>query len=318
MHDDLKHWEADGLLSPAEAQHTPIAYVPQFLSALEISSLLAELSAAEAAHAVGVVERDAAGEQADGGQWRTAYLHTGGFFPRRLGAVRAKIRAAMEAADAGAGGGRGTGSSVTGGATGVTGGSGGSVTGVTGVTGGGWGLLRGRDPLSLHFRTVEVHRYGAGGRLGAARHFDGGSLLTMDVMLAEPGVDFEGGHFATPHADGSVGRVAHARFGRGDGVVFCSHKFHNVEPVTRGERRVLVAELWRGEEKTCPHRCSCRGAAFGGGGGGADGGDGGGEVCTYAPRWECERECGFSSADYAAVEAHEARCVAAAAADDGQ
>jgi hypothetical protein len=301
MHDDLKHWETDGLLSPAEAQHTPIAYVPQFLSALEISSLLAELSAAEAAHAVGVVERDAGGEQADGGQWRTAYLHTGGFFPRRLGAVHAKIRAAMEAADAGAGGGDGTESS-----------SGGS-------SGGGWGLLRGHDPASLHFRTVEVHRYGAGGRLGAARHFDGGSLLTMDVMLAEPGVDFDGGRFATPNADGSVSRVAHARFGRGDGVVFCSHKFHNVEPVTRGERRVLVAELWRGEEKACPHRCSCRGVAFGGGGGGADGGDGGdggGEVCTYAPRWECERQCGFSSADYAAVEAHEARCVAAA--DDGQ
>jgi hypothetical protein len=33
-----------------------------------------------------------------------------------------------------------------------------------------------------------------------------------------------------------------------------------VEPVTRGTRVVLVAELWRGPEKTCAHRCQTLGA----------------------------------------------------------
>ena len=45
------------------------------------------------------------------------------------------------------------------------------------------------------------------------------------------------------------------QFGYGDAVVFPSHKYHNVEPVTRGRRVVLVAELWEGPEKECAHRC---------------------------------------------------------------
>jgi hypothetical protein len=38
-------------------------------------------------------------------------------------------------------------------------------------------------------------------------------------------------------------------------VAFFSHKFHCVDQVTKGTRRVLVVEFWRGPERSCPHRC---------------------------------------------------------------
>lgn len=38
-------------------------------------------------------------------------------------------------------------------------------------------------------------------------------------------------------------------------LVFVSHKFHCVTPVTAGRRHVLVMELWEGEERECAHRC---------------------------------------------------------------
>ena len=34
-----------------------------------------------------------------------------------------------------------------------------------------------------------------------------------------------------------------------------AHGRHNVWPVTRGLRRVLVIELWEGVERACGHRC---------------------------------------------------------------
>ena len=83
-------------------------------------------------------------------------------------------------------------------------------------------------------------------------HYDFGSVLTIDVMLSQPGADFKGGAFQTPEADGSV--RAH-RFEYGDALVFVSHKPHFVAPVEAGERRVLIMELWEGEERHCPHRC---------------------------------------------------------------
>ena len=88
--------------------------------------------------------------------------------------------------------------------------------------------------------------------MSSALHYDAGSLITMGLMLAEPGVDFLGGSFVTPEADGSITRH---EYQKGDLVVFPSHKYHNVEPVESGTRVVLIAELWRGPEKTCAHRC---------------------------------------------------------------
>ena len=67
--------------------------------------------------------------------------------------------------------------------------------------------------------------------------------------------DFEGGRFVTAEADGSL--TAH-RFERGDAIFFVSHKYHSVQPVTRGRRAVLVAALWHGPERRGAHRCEQR------------------------------------------------------------
>ena len=45
------------------------------------------------------------------------------------------------------------------------------------------------------------------------------------------------------------------QFMAGDAIVFPSRKYHCVQPVTSGVRRVLIMELWCGEERNCGHRC---------------------------------------------------------------
>eukprot|EP00966_Prymnesium_polylepis_P003588 81836-Prymnesium_polylepis.1 len=71
-------------------------------------------------------------------------------------------------------------------------------------------------------------------------------------MLSEPGEDFSGGTFQTLEADGTM---KEHEFEYGDVVGFVSHKYHCVTPVEWGERNVLIFELWRGEPRTCAHRC---------------------------------------------------------------
>jgi hypothetical protein len=57
-----------------------------------------------------------------------------------------------------------------------------------------------------------------GALLPAQEHFDGGSLITMDVMLADPaGGDFKGGDFTTYEADGTMLRHP---FEKGDLLIF--------------------------------------------------------------------------------------------------
>ena len=97
-----------------------------------------------------------------------------------------------------------------------------------------WGLLKGRDPARLNFRTVEYHEYGVGGQLKTERHLDAGSLITLDIMLAEPGVDYDGGQLITPEADGSE---CQPEFNLGDVCLFVSHKYHNVKVSWGGGRR---------------------------------------------------------------------------------
>ena len=146
-----------GLMVPAEAQKTTIIRVPNFLSAVEVDVLIEEAVAAQRAHAAGSVDRSAGGGKTTSGVWRTTYLHTGGLFRERLAPLHARIRRKIEEVDKAH-----------------------------------WGLLEGRDPAKLNFRTVEYHEYGVEGRLSAERHIDAGSLVTIDIMLAEPGVDYEG------------------------------------------------------------------------------------------------------------------------------
>lgn len=116
-----------------------------------------------------------------------------------------------------------------------------------------WRFVAGSaSPVSV--RLLEYHFYEQGSDLtvGFAKHYDGGSLLTMVVLLSEPGVDFDGGVLCVSdersweHEANETYRdvpLAHA----GDAVVFASHKFHNVSQITRGKRSVAVMELWNEE-----------------------------------------------------------------------
>jgi hypothetical protein len=113
-----------------------------------------------------------------------------------------------------------------------------------------WGL----DLSQVAVRVAEFHNYRPGGSLPAMDHFDGNSLVTVDVML-QPAI--AGGQFQTVEAS-AAGKGAttldHA-FSTGDALAFVSHKYHRVAPVEAGERKVLVVELWSGDEKACGHRC---------------------------------------------------------------
>ena len=52
-------------------------------------------------------------------------------------------------------------------------------------------------------RVVEYHSVGTNGSLPWPRHFDEGSLLTIDAMLSSTD-DFDGGSFMTLEADGTL------------------------------------------------------------------------------------------------------------------
>jgi len=108
-----------------------------------------------------------------------------------------------------------------------------------------WGL----DLTDPSFRCAEYHHYRPGGCLPEPEHYDKGSMVTVDVMLQEAE---SGGEFQTLEVDGVLHKHS---FKVGDAIVFLSHKYHCVSPVVKGERRVLVCEIWSGEERTCGHRC---------------------------------------------------------------
>jgi hypothetical protein len=169
------------------------------------------------------------------GTWEVKYLHTNGYFAHALPDIADKLIAAAVSADRAQG----------------------------------WGLLQ-HDvdgsltgsvnrkssllvPLEdMRVRCAEYHRMERGGSLADPGHFDQGSLITVDVMLEQPGDSFQGGAFRTRDLSGPVDAPA---FNQGDALVFVSHKAHHVAPVVGGTRRVLVVELWRGPACTCPHRC---------------------------------------------------------------
>ena len=109
-----------------------------------------------------------------------------------------------------------------------------------------------RRAATLNLRSAEYHDIGPGGALPHPKHLDYGSLITVDFMLSDTD-DFEGGTFSTLEADGTLQPRA---FERGDMIIFLSHKYHCVAPVTAGRRNVLVCELWEGLPRICPQRCS--------------------------------------------------------------
>ena len=242
-------YEALGLLAPGVAQLTKVIHIPNFVSADQIRQLRAVAARGKAEQCIGLVQRSSEGLQLDGGAWQTSYLHTGGFMSQRQPELLEQIRAAVLRVDAEH-----------------------------------WQCLAGRDPEALQFRTIEIHEYEAGGGLRELKHYDSGSCITFDVMLSEPGKDFEGGGFVTPNKDGSLDQTV---VGQGDALVFLSHKYHNVEPVTEGTRVVLVTEIWEGVEKRCAHRCSYPE-----------------DCCIPVEMWHCV-ECGLGSNDSDSILLHD-------------
>jgi hypothetical protein len=216
--------EADSLalnlLPPSKAQHTKAIRVKEFLSHDEVAWVISAIRRLQRSRCAATIERDARGKLAPNGEWRTSYLHAEGHFRQALPNLYAKLRRAIEDADHEEG----------------------------------WGLVSARLPERVNFRTIECHEYGAGGQLSEPLHYDAGSLVTIDVMLADPNMDFDGGQLATTEPSGEV--LTHD-LDKGDALIFVSHKYHNVLPVTRGKRMVLVAELWEGPERMCAHRCPC-------------------------------------------------------------
>lgn len=211
------------------AQATKAVLIKKFLSEEDLAEFETQLSELNRLP-LGTFSRDARGvPQLVNATWVTTYLHTDGSFRRVCSGLHQRLFALAEHVNAQEG----------------------------------WGLMEQpqtgacgqqaeRSPAAAKFRTIELHSVRAGGALPDRQHFDGGSLITIDIMLARPGVDFAGGEFCTPEADGTT--TEHA-FARGDALVFVSHKRHFVRPVSSGIRRVLVAELWCGPERTCAHRC---------------------------------------------------------------
>lgn len=167
-------------------------------------------------HLLGSARRDAGGIRRVDGPWSTTYLHTGGMFNKEKCHVLDKIIAlAIEADKAG-----------------------------------NWNLLETR-PNNFRVRVIECHTISKGGALQDRHHCDRGSLVTIDLMCADSS-EYTGGRFMTLEAGDVL--VPHS-FEFGDVMVFPSHKYHCIEPVKSGTRRVFVVELWEGADKTCAHRC---------------------------------------------------------------
>ena len=151
----------------------------------------------------------------EAGTWQTTYVHTDQLFQKNFAPLFKKLRAAALEADSAH-----------------------------------WGIAK-EAPGELSVRVIEVHEVSVAGALNHPYHFDAGSVVTIDLMLSED-EDYTGGEFETLELDGSSNRP---NFQQGDVIIFPSHKYHSVQPVQSGLRRVLIMELWFGETRTCPHRC---------------------------------------------------------------
>lgn len=123
---------------------------------------------------------------------------------------------------------------------------------------GGWRLLQ-RATGGGGLRTIELRDVGPAYKQQRAvgeqaEGIDSGSLVTMNVMLAEPGVDFTGGELTTIESGG----FQKHKLAKGDALVFPSHKYHSFADVETGRRQVLSLELWDGDMRECAHRCDQR------------------------------------------------------------
>lgn len=173
-----------GEMAVAQAQRTRAVRVENVFSSKEIKKLLD-------GH---VRVRDDCGavlkKHGEGAQnWSTTFLHTDGIFAAAFPKLRKKILETAAAVDAAEG----------------------------------WGLLD-AAPTTPALRCVELHTVGVGGALPEQKHYDHGSLVTVDIMLSST-KEFEGGTLSTLEPDGTL--LAHV-FERGEATVFVSHKYHCV------------------------------------------------------------------------------------------
>lgn len=236
-----------GLPPPEEAQQLDVVRLPNFLSEAEIASIL-QAAADIRRDGAGAVRLqsspslpgadgalpswDQGGYETDRGEWSTTYLHTELMFQNRLPELHKKVKEAAVAADRANWG-------VCAAALAA------SAESVAGLEGGVAG--------ELNTRVVELHMVGPTGGLPAARHYDSGSCVTIDLMLVEPA---SGGGFETLEINSAGEEVMRQHeFKRGDAIVFPSHKYHCVQPVEEGMRQVMILEVWVGEERRCNHRC---------------------------------------------------------------
>jgi predicted 2-oxoglutarate/Fe(II)-dependent dioxygenase YbiX len=200
----------------SEACATRVVHIPHFLSAKEVQCV--HEVADRLKPVVGSAGRTSSNQAAayQKGTWETLYLSTDGQFAREMPWLHERIFSKATEVDKQEG----------------------------------WNLLdRATTPIAT--RCVEYHTVEPGGSLPFPTHYDAGSLLTIDVLLTDPN-EFEGGEFATLEPDGHL-KPHHFR--AGDALIFQSHKFHCVSPVTAGRRNVLIMEIWEGEERHCAHRC---------------------------------------------------------------
>lgn len=208
-----------GLMTPDIAQRTHPVVLRRFLQPAEVDNLLEQMEEVKRQGIAGKRERHHGfGAEMVMGCWRTTYLHSDGIFKKRFPELQKRLLKAMFSVDSRE-----------------------------------WQVLKNRDPSRLNLRTIEFHEYVPPGQLAGETHMDAGSLITMDVYLAEPGVDYTGGDLVMREADGSLTAPS---LHRGDAVLFISHKYHHVQPIITGKRVVLVTEIWDGPERSCSHRCT--------------------------------------------------------------
>ena len=192
-----------GLMLPTEAQRTAVARIPGFLSAREcddVRDVVRGLKCATIERSAGACSRPADPPRARVSRVLRRRAQAGSTSSWAPGRRRICTRTTSSASgSAGCGAGCSPRPSPS----------------TAGSAGGSWTRRRTstsarpsafRSICSLDHRAVDrrYHQYQPGGGLRDARHYDAGSLITMDLMLAAPGADFEGGAFVTPEADGCV------------------------------------------------------------------------------------------------------------------
>lgn len=116
----------------------------------------------------------------------------------------------------------------------------------------GWGVASVGSEPSL--RCLEIVEYTARSHYEPPRrsgwHDDGDTVFTVSVLLSQPGDDFEGGdiEFRRKPSGTDLKPTVRVSPNLGDAVIWRGWEEHRVLPVTRGTRRVLVAE-WRVDSK---------------------------------------------------------------------